>query len=120
MQESTWIVKIDKQVFHLTEEEMDLLDKAMASGQSRVRFENFVLSVPHIAYVVRDSELDRIKLLNNPLLNDGEFMEMKQTENVERQLRLQEKLEDRYPLPRYQQAWDEAKKNWKKLVKTAS
>lgn len=116
MPENTWIVKIDKQVFHLTEAEMDILDTAMASGQSRVRFENFVLSVPHIAYVVRESELDRIRLLRNPLLKDGDFIKMKQLEDPEKKMRLLEKLEDRYPLPKYQQAWDEAKKNWNKLA----
>lgn len=116
MPENTWIVKVDKQTFHLTPSEMDVLDQAMASGQSRVRFENFILSIPHIAYVIKDSELDKIKLLENPLLKDGDFMEMNQTDDPDRERRLMIKLEDRYPLPKYQQVWDEAKKNWKNLI----
>jgi hypothetical protein len=91
----------------ITEEQKNNLVRAMESGVKLVKVGLAFVAPSSIEYIISLEEEKYQKLKKNPILNDQEFKKWIETGET----KFAQLLDARYPLPKYQQAWDEAKEN---------
>jgi hypothetical protein len=53
-----WVVKVGKEAFVLSGEQMTILREAMKKGERWVNFDKFILSVPHIESIYLSSRIN--------------------------------------------------------------
>ena len=57
-----WVVKVGKEAFTLSGEQMMVLKEAMKKGERWVNFDKFILSVPHIEAIYLSSRINESQI----------------------------------------------------------